>query len=336
MASSVPGSSSAPVGQASMQSVHEPQSSANGWSRLELGVGDERAEHDPGAVPARDQHRVLAVEADSGARGRLAVDVVVRVDEHAVLAAEPPAERVELLPQRCVGVEPGVARQPSLPRPALRLRRVVAERRGDDRSRVREQCLGVARDLGPRHREAHVGEQAPLSALADVALGLLVRLGRRRADDVDPELLAGARALLRSSHCAAHKRVDTVEVPLRGAHPRAVPAKPGPRVTHYDRRREGNSDPRRRRARGPPLRGRARSRAGAGRGARRAARSVAEPPRPLGPQGLPSVPKPRILGADGAGRRGDGERRRVSSTPASSTATGSPSSASTWTARTQS
>src|SRR5204863_2130040 len=47
--------------------------------RLELDVGDERAEHDPGAVAARDQHRVLAVEAYAGARRGLAVDVLVRV-----------------------------------------------------------------------------------------------------------------------------------------------------------------------------------------------------------------------------------------------------------------
>ena len=84
--------------------------------RLELDVGDERAEHDPGAVAARDQHRVLAVEADARARGRLAVDVLVRVDEHAVLAAEPPAERVELLAQLRVGVAPRVARQPAVAR----------------------------------------------------------------------------------------------------------------------------------------------------------------------------------------------------------------------------
>ena len=34
--------------------------------RLDLGVRDERPEHDPGAVAARDQERVLAVEADAG------------------------------------------------------------------------------------------------------------------------------------------------------------------------------------------------------------------------------------------------------------------------------
>ena len=52
-------------------------------------------------------------------------------------------------------------------------------------------------------------------------------------------------------------------------------------------------------------------------------------------QGLPSVPKPRILGADGAGTLDNGERVVIN--PASTMATGgSPSWASTWTARTPS
>ena len=53
-------------------------------------------------------------------------------------------------------------------------------------------------------------------------------------------------------------------------------------------------------------------------------------------KGLPSVPKPRILGADGAGVVAlDGERV-VDQPGASTTATRSPSSASTWTGRTRS
>src|SRR5207244_2674610 len=55
---------------------------------VDLGGSDKRPEHDPGAVTAGDQQRVLAVEADARARGRLAVDVLVRVDEDAVLAAK--------------------------------------------------------------------------------------------------------------------------------------------------------------------------------------------------------------------------------------------------------
>ena len=66
--------------------------------RLELHVRDERPEHDPGAVSLRDQERVLAVEADSGSEGGLAIDVLVRVDEDSVVAAEPAPERVQLLP----------------------------------------------------------------------------------------------------------------------------------------------------------------------------------------------------------------------------------------------
>ena len=51
-------------------------------------------------------------------------------------------------------------------------------------------------------------------------------------------------------------------------------------------------------------------------------------------KGLPSVPKPRILGADGAGAR----RRQAGrdQSRGSSTATRSRSSASTWTGRTRS
>ena len=88
VASSTPGSSSAPVGHASMQRVHEPQPARIGGVGSSSAAGDERPEHDPGAVPLGDQHRVLAVEADAGASGGLAVDVLVRVDEHAVGGAE--------------------------------------------------------------------------------------------------------------------------------------------------------------------------------------------------------------------------------------------------------
>src|SRR5262249_4745521 len=42
--------------------------------RLELDGRDERAEHDPRAMPPRDQHRVLAVEPDAAPRRRLTVD----------------------------------------------------------------------------------------------------------------------------------------------------------------------------------------------------------------------------------------------------------------------
>ena len=87
-----------------------------GGRRLQLDVGHERAEHDPGSVRARDQHRVLADEPDARALRAGAVDVVVLVDEDAVRAAELPTERVEALPQERVVVAPGVPRQPALSR----------------------------------------------------------------------------------------------------------------------------------------------------------------------------------------------------------------------------
>jgi len=37
------------------------------------------------------------------------------------------------------------------------------------------------------HREAHAGEEAAATPLADVPLGLVVGLGRSRSDDVDTE-----------------------------------------------------------------------------------------------------------------------------------------------------
>ena len=47
----------------------------------------------------------------------------------------------------------------------------------------------MAGDLGPGHRELHPGEEPSRAALAHVPLGLVIRLGRGRADDVEPELL---------------------------------------------------------------------------------------------------------------------------------------------------
>src|SRR6266536_275244 len=96
--------------------------------RLDLDVGDERSEHDPRAEAFRDQERVLAVEADARACGALTVDVLVRVDEDAVLASERGAEPVELLAQLRVVVGPRVARQPSLSGTWLGTWSVVAER----------------------------------------------------------------------------------------------------------------------------------------------------------------------------------------------------------------
>jgi hypothetical protein len=53
----------------------------------------------------------------------------------------------------------------------------------------------VAGDLRLGHGEAHVREESPRAALADVSFGLLVSLGGSRADDVDPQLLGQPREL---------------------------------------------------------------------------------------------------------------------------------------------
>jgi hypothetical protein len=66
-------------------------------------------------VRARDEQRVLAVEADAAARGTFAVDVLVRIDEDPIAAPELASERVELLAELCVRVVPGVARQAAVP-----------------------------------------------------------------------------------------------------------------------------------------------------------------------------------------------------------------------------
>ena len=54
----------------------------------------------------------------------------------------------------------------------------------------------MARHLGLRHREAHVCEEAACAALADVPLRVGVGLRRRRADDVEAELVPQPLELL--------------------------------------------------------------------------------------------------------------------------------------------
>src|SRR5439155_1120731 len=156
---------------------------------VDLGGSDERSEHDPGAVTAGDQQRVLAVEADARARGRLAVDVLVRVDEDSVLAAELVTKAVQGLAENGIGVAPRVARETPLPRLQRWLRDVVAVRGGDDGACARQQRLGVTRYFRLRHREPHVGEKTAGLPFADVTFGVHVRRGWRGADDVEAELL---------------------------------------------------------------------------------------------------------------------------------------------------
>ena len=221
-------------------------------------------------MPARDEQRVLAVEADAAARGRLAVDVLVRVDEDAVRAADAPAELVELLPQAGVRVEPRVARQAAVPGGALRLGQPVAERRRDDRARAGQQRLGMARLLGPRHREAHVGEEPARAALADVPLGLGVRLGAarrrsRRARAPSPSAWSSAaftRIVCRGAAVRIHEDGGP-EVLVLEEVPDPAPA-PGEVLVRLHASALNHLDVWIR-------------------------------------KGLPSVPKPRILGADGAG-----------------------------------
>src|SRR5207248_11274930 len=106
-----------------------------------LHVRHERAEHDPGAEPARDHERVLSVEAHAGPDGGLPVDVLVRVNEHPVGPAETLAEGLQLRPQVAVAVGPGIARERPLARPGPGARRVVAERGGDNRTSTGKERL---------------------------------------------------------------------------------------------------------------------------------------------------------------------------------------------------
>ena len=112
--------------------------------RGELEVGDERAQHHPGAMAAGDQQRVLAVEPHAAPRGGSAVDVLVRVDEDAVASAQPLAELSELPAELGVGIVPGVARKPPVPRLQRRFGLPVAERGRDDASRTGHQRLRMA------------------------------------------------------------------------------------------------------------------------------------------------------------------------------------------------
>src|SRR4051794_708358 len=242
--------------------------------RLELDVGDERSQHDPRAETARDQHRVLAVEADAGAGRGLPVDVLVGVDQHGVGAAEPPPELVEPLSQHRVGVEPRVARQPAVAFRRLAFVVPVAERRRDDGARAVEQLLRMARNLGLRRREAHVGEEPARLPLPDVPLGALVRGRGSGPDDVEANFLCNSAQLnrLHMGHCA---RMKAVRIHEDG----------GPEVLRYEDAPDPEPGP------GEVV-------------VRLRAASLNHLDLWIR-KGLPSVPKPRILGADGAGIRED-------------------------------
>jgi NADPH:quinone reductase-like Zn-dependent oxidoreductase len=136
----------------------------------------------------------------------------------------------------------------------------------------------MARDLGLRHREAHLAEQAARTPLADVALRLLVRAYRGRPDGVEPQLL-GQPGQLFCPHVGDCARMKAIRIHEDG----------GPEVLRYEDAPDPEPGP------GEVL---VRLRAGSLNHLDLWIR-----------KGLPSVPKPRILGADGAGIREEtGER----------------------------
>jgi zinc-binding alcohol dehydrogenase/oxidoreductase len=128
----------------------------------------------------------------------------------------------------------------------------------------------MARPLGLRHRELHVCEEAARAALPDVALGLGVRRRSSGAYDVEPELLAQSFEF-RALHVDSVPPVLAVRIHEDG----------GPDVLALEEVPDPSPGP------GEVL---VRLRASALNHLDIWIR-----------KGLPSVPKPRILGADGAG-----------------------------------
>src|SRR5262245_50387383 len=136
----------------------------------------------------------------------------------------------------------------------------------------------MARLLRPGHREAHVGEQSAVPSLADVALRLVVGRNAGCSDDVQADLLAEPLQL-RCPHvpnCAPVRWIRSPRVKAIRIHEDG-----GPEGLRYDD------------APGPTV--------GPGDvlvSVRAASRNRLDV---WVRRGLPSVPKPRILGADGAG-----------------------------------
>jgi NADPH:quinone reductase-like Zn-dependent oxidoreductase len=153
---------------------------------------------------------------------------------------------------------------------SLRLGRVVAECGRHDGPRSRKKHFRMTRLFRLGHGEAHVREEAARAALADVSLRLVVGDRRRRADDVEPELCAESLEF-------PGRHMDSVP-PVRAVR---IHADGGPEVLVL----EEVPDPV----------------AGAGEVLVRLHASALNHLDVWIRKGLPSVPKPRILGADGAG-----------------------------------
>src|SRR5207245_1594437 len=124
---------------------------------------------------------------------------------------------VELLPQLDVGVEPGVPRQPAVTLRTLRLGEPVAERRRDDGASAGQQRLRMARLLGPRHGEAHVGEEPARTPLADVAFG--VGFGPVQRVVLNPGSEAGGGRIHVIGEHGDWTNAELIAVPATNVHP---------------------------------------------------------------------------------------------------------------------
>ena len=220
-------------------------------------------------MSASDGQGVLAVEGDARSHGRFPIHVIVVIDEYPVRAAQGSAKGVESLPQNRVLVAPRVARESTFVLAWFVGGYEVAESRSDHGARAVDKKFRMARDLGSSHGELHVRKESSRPPFADDTLCLLVGLRAGSAHDVQPEICR-------------------YTAQLGGGHARILPVKAvrihedgGPEVLRY----EDVPDP----EPGPG--------------------EVLVSLRAAGlnhldvwvRKGMPSVPKPRILGADGTG-----------------------------------
>ena len=155
---------------------------------------------------------------------------------------------------------------------------VIAERSGNDGARAGKKPLRMSGHLGLGHCEAHVGEEPARAALPDLLLRALIRLGRRSSDHVDAQVF-GQLLQLPCPHVGDCDDVKAIRIHEDG----------GPEVLRF----EDAPDPV----------------AGEGDVVVRLRTAALNHIDLWIRKGLPSVPKPWILGSDGAGERLDtGER----------------------------